>query len=108
MSSGEMRQRISIQKKVVGRDSFGAEAITWSQLAEVWATAEPLRGQEYLEARRLQSDLDIRFRIRFREGIVPSMRVVYNGRTFDIVSAIHVKEMRREIQLMCKELIKES
>lgn len=104
MNSGEMRHPIVIQEKVAARDSFGAEAITWPQFAACWATAEPLRGQEYLEARRLESDLDIRFRIRWRDGVKPTMRVVYDGRTFEIVSVIHVKEARREIQLMCKEL----
>ena len=108
MNSGDMRQRISIQDKTTGRDSFGGEVVTWSETAAVWATAEPLRGQEYLEARRLQSDLDIRFRIRYLAGLKPTMRVVYDGRIFNIQSVIHVKEARREIQLMCKEQVQES
>ena len=108
MNPGDLRQILIIQKKIPTRGASGEEVIIWSEVATVWGSAEPLRGQEYLEATRLQADLDIRFRIRYRDGIKPSMRVTYNNRYFNIVSVIQVQEQRRDIQLMCKELIEES
>ena len=107
MNAGILNRRIVIQTKVPTRGASGEEVIVWSVVAIVKGSAEPLRGQEYLEATRLQADLDIRFRIRYRDGIKPSMRVMYDDRYFNIVSVIHVKEQRREIQLMCKELLEE-
>ena len=108
MNAGILNKRITIQTKVPTRGASGEEVIVWSEVATVWGSAEPLRGQEYLEANRLQADLDIRFRIRYLDGIKPSMRVKYDDRYFNIVSVIHVKEAKQEIQLMCKELIEES
>jgi len=108
MNPGDLRQILTIQNKVPTRSASGAEKDVWSEVATVWGSAEPLRGQEYLEATRLQADLDIRFRIRYRDGIKPSMRVKHGEHYYNIVSVIHVKEQRREIQLMCKELIEES
>jgi len=105
MNPGDLRYQIQIQSKTKAQDSFGAETETWSTVATVFAAVDPLRGQEYLEARRLQADIDVRFRIRYRAGITPAMRVLHDGRYFNIESVIHVKELRREIQLMCKELL---
>lgn len=109
MNAGILNKRIVIQQKSKAgtRGASGEELPLWTDLANVWAAAEPLRGQEYLEAMRLQADLDIRFRIRYHEGVRPAMRVFFDGRYFNIVSVIHVKESQREMQLMCKELIEE-
>jgi SPP1 family predicted phage head-tail adaptor len=107
MNPGDLRQRIRIEKKhePVAQGSFGEQSPAWDLVAEVWASPEAMRGQEYLESRRLQADVDWRIRIRYREGITPAMRVVYGEKVFNIISVIDVKERHREMQLMCKELI---
>ena len=105
MNPGDLRQILIIQQKVPTQKTSGEEKPVWTEVATVWGAAQPLRGQEYLEANRLQADLDIRFRIRYRPGITPAMRVKHGDRYFNIISVIHVNEQRREIQLMCKELL---
>jgi SPP1 family predicted phage head-tail adaptor len=107
MNPGDLRQQIIIQVKraPVVQDTFGEEQPIWDTFATIWAGPEALRGQEYLEARRLQADVDWRVRIRFLAGITPSMRVIYGDKILNIVSVIDVKERHREIQLMCKELV---
>jgi SPP1 family predicted phage head-tail adaptor len=105
MNPGDLRYQITIQQKTTVQNSFGEGTDTWTTVATVFAAVDPLRGQEYLEARRLQADIDVRFRIRYRAGLTPAMRVLHDGRYFNIESVIHVKELRREIQLMCRELI---
>ena len=107
MNVGDYNCQIVIQSKIITRGTFGEELVTWGTFATDWASPEPLRGQEFLEARRLQANLDIRFRLRYRSGIKPAMRILYDGRTFEIVSVIHVSENHRELQLMCVELIVE-
>jgi SPP1 family predicted phage head-tail adaptor len=109
MNAGILNKRIIIQANTSTRSASGEEDPIWSAVATIWASAEPLRGQEYLEANRLQADLDIRFRVRYSSAYVikPSMRVAYNGRYFNIVSVINVKEKMDEVQLMCKELLEE-
>lgn len=109
MNAGILNKRITIQSKTSTRGASGEEEPIWSEVVTVWASSEPLRGQEYLEANRLQADLDIRFRIRYwsNEVIKPSMRVMYANRYFNIVSVINVKEKNDEVQLMCKELLED-
>lgn len=105
MNPGILRNQVVIQRKTSTQSTTGEEVITWVNVAMVWASIEPLRGQEFLEAARLAADIDARIRIRYRAGILPSMRVVFGERIFDIQAVIHVKELKREMQLMVKERI---
>lgn len=104
MRAGQLHERVVIQSKSVTRDTYGAETVTWVTHATVWASIEPLRGREFLEARMVQADVDTRIRIRYLSTVTPSMRVLWGARVFEIIAPpIHVGERRRETQLMCRE-----
>ena len=106
MRAGALRESVTIQSKSVSRDSYGAETVSWTTHATVWAAIEPLRGQEYLEARRMEAEVDVRIRIRYLSTVTSSMRVSWGSRIFQIVSPpIHVQERQRETQLMCREQV---
>jgi SPP1 family predicted phage head-tail adaptor len=103
MEAGELRHRITVQKKVVTRDTYGAETITWTTHCKAYAAILPLVGREFLEARQTQAEMITKMRIRYQAGIEPEMRVLWGSRTYDIQSVIHVEERQREIVLMCME-----
>jgi len=105
MQAGRLRHRITVQKKSVTRDGFGAEVISWTKHVDAWGSIEPMRGREYMEAKQVQAGVDTRIRLRFQAGITPGMRVLYGSRTFDIQSVINVLEKGAECQLMCLEQI---
>lgn len=105
MRAGLLHEQVIIQKKSVTRDAYGAEVITWTTLATVRASLEPLRGREYMEARQVQADVDYRIRIRYLNTVRPTMRVLWGTRVFDVISVIHVGERRVETQLMSREQI---
>ena len=52
MEAGKLRHRITIKRKLVTRDSFGEETVTLSAGDAVWASVEPMRGQEFIEAQK--------------------------------------------------------
>ena len=106
MKAGDLRNRVIIQSKSVTRDGYGAEVITWSTHATVWAAVEPLRGREWTETRQVQADVDTRVRIRYLSTVTPSMRVLWGTRVFEIIAPpIHVQERKRETHLMCREQV---
>lgn len=105
MRAGRLRQRVTIQQKSVARDGYGAETVTWTTLATVWASVEPLRGREFSEMRQTQAAIDTRIRLRFREDIEPQMRASWDGHTYDIEAIIQPAYDRRETQLMCQEVV---
>lgn len=107
MQAGRLKKRVTVQSKAATRDEYGAEVITWQTYMSGWASVEPLRGREYLEARQAQADVDMRVRMRAQPGKrpTPGMRVLFESRTLEIVSVIEVNEAGRELQLMCREQI---
>ena len=105
LPAGRLRNRVTIKSKTATQNSYGEEVIVWVTLATVWAAVEPMRGQEYLESRRLQAEVDYRVRLRYRSGLAPTMRVYYDNRTLEVVSVLNVNENHRETHLMCKELL---
>ena len=105
MQAGWLRHRITVQKRTATRSASGAVVESWSTHVTAWASVEPLRGQEYLAAKAQDAAVDIRIRMRYQAGITQTMRVLYGSRVFEIVSVIHILEKKRELQLMCREVV---
>lgn len=106
MQSGKLRHRVTIQSRVSGspqKKPSGAPDDSWTDFLTCYASIEPLRGREFLEAQAVQSRVEVRIRIRYRAGITAAMRVV-KGSTYYHVEAVINPEMRnRELQLMCSQ-----
>jgi len=84
-------------------DDYGEPMDDYVPVATVWAAVEPLRGREYFAAMSEHAEVTTRIRIRYREDIDRTMRVVYANTEFEILHIIHPEFGRRELQLMCKE-----
>ena len=110
MRAGWLRHWVEVLAKEASRDSFGAEVITWVTAATVWASVEPLRGREYIEAKQGQVEVSHRVVMRWREGIGPEMRLRIaggptgvGGRVLEIESVINPLERNERLELMCAE-----
>ena len=105
MQAGKLRHRVTIQQNTPTRDSFGAEVESWSDVTTIWAAVEPLQGREFFDAQAVNPETTTRIRIRYRSGIVPEMRVAWGSHTYDIQSVIEPESNRRELHLLCRELL---
>ncbi len=106
MEAGELRERVTIQEKLVSKDSFAEERPLWSDVATVWAAVEPLSGREFLEARQVQAETTTRIRMRYRAGIRAEMRLVHGTHIYEITAPpMDIESKHKELQLMCKEII---
>lgn len=97
MRAGGLRHRITIQER------SGAE---WVYFASAWAAKEQVSGQEQFEQSNqlLQDQELIRFRIRYRSNLTHRMRVIWDGRAFDIQRVEEMDNHRREMGLLCLEV----
>lgn len=101
VQAGQLNRRVSVQQKVVTRDAFGGEAITWQTVADVWAAQMPVRGREYVALRAAGAEITTRFVIRYRSGITPAMRVVDEaGAQYNVVEVINPDDARQFLELM--------
>lgn len=76
-----------------------------THLSDVPVYFETARGREFWEAKGLHAETVGRIRLRYIDGIVPDMRLVLNGRTFEIIPPINnAYERNRELILTVKEV----
>ncbi len=102
---GGMRDRVKIQRLVVTQDAAGGQVKTWRTLATVRARVIPLQGKEFFEAQKYTSEVTTEIRLRYIPGVKPSMRVIGCGATYDIQAVIDRNNRKRELYLMCKEVV---
>lgn len=105
IAPGKLIHSVAIEKKVTQRDTYGAEIVTWVEVARAWASVEPLSGREYFQAQQMQASVDYRITMNYQPGIVPTMRVKWNDRGFNIRSVINTEERNIELILMCQEFV---
>ena len=110
MEAGKLRHRVTIQELTLTPDAHGGNIETWSDLATVWAKVEPAITRaastwEFWTSQQLNISLAYIVTIRYLENINPLNRVKFGTRIFKIHAVINPSEGRRELQLMCEEVI---
>lgn len=99
---GELDRRIRIQALTPGQNStYGEPTEAWTDWLVTWANVTPLTGRELYDARQLSAEVDTRFRVRWKSGLVPTMRILYDGKIYDIY---HIAEIGRRVawQILAK------
>lgn len=105
MKSGKLRHSISIEKKVMFRNSFGEEEITYEPFCLAYASIEPIGGREYFLAQQTQAQVDYKFTLRYRSGIRPDFRIVWGERIFNIQSILNMEERNIQLTIYAKEFV---
>ena len=102
MKAGRLRNRITIQQKVIGKDVLGQDVDLWVDVCTVRAEIRDISGREYQSSQAEQSQTDCKILIRHRNDITPDMRVLCNGIYYDITAVLEdVKKTR--LELPCKK-----
>ena len=98
MKAGLLRNRITIQQKVNGKDALGQTVDQWVDVCTVRAEIRDVSGKEYQSSQAEQSQTDCKILIRHRNDITPDMRVFCNGIYYDIKAVLEdVKQTRLEL-----------
>lgn len=104
MRAGQLRQRVTIQEKIVTRDAYGEEDFTWGNVATVWASVEPRQGSKYLQATSEQVTYDTLVRMRYGQEISPENRMAWKGFAYNITSVITIDERAKELEVQCMRI----
>ena len=103
MRSGPLRHWVTIRTYTKSRDAYGAEVETWADFADTWASIEPLIGREYMAAKQISAEVSHKIRMRYIAGLLPTMKIAWGSREFEIVSILNVAERNNEIVIMATE-----
>lgn len=88
IAAGDLRHRVLIQQEVTTRDEDGVQTTSWVDVVTVWASVEPLSAREFIQSGQTQAALTARITIRYREGLLPTMRIVHRGQVFNIAGVL--------------------
>lgn len=105
MRTGQLRHFVRLERDDGTQDAAGQHRESWSTYASVYAAIEPASGREYQLAGQTQAEVNTPVRIRYLAEVKPKDRVVWNGRTFEIVAVLSKDERDTQMDLSCIEIV---
>jgi SPP1 family predicted phage head-tail adaptor len=104
IEAGKLRHRITIKALQESQNGFGEETGMWNDVVSIRASKEPLLGNEYFNAVAMHSKVEVKFRARYISGIEnkTNMRIYHGNEIYDILSAINVRSLNKELLIYCK------
>lgn len=86
MRAGQLRHRVDFQTLGQVQDPSSGEMVPgWTAVwAKVPASVTPLSARDLIAAQAAQSEASARIVIRYRAGVLPTMRIIHRGEVYDI------------------------
>lgn len=104
--TGMFRHRITFQQLKSVEDDLGQVIDEgWQDARTAWAMIKTMQGREYYAAAAAKSETKSRFIIPYQPGIDSSMRILFDGRVFDIEQPpINDDEMDKTLTIIANEV----
>lgn len=102
--SGELRERVAIQAPTESRNNLGETTLAWSDFTTRWASVEGVSAREALINGQQDTNVTHKVRMRYVDGLNQKMRLLWRGRTLEIVSLLEHNN-RSEHELICSESV---
>ena len=100
---GRLRHRLALEVASRTPDGGGGASETWVIVAQVWGQIRPTGGGEGFDADAVTGCISHEITFRYRDGVVPAMRLVSGNRLFEIMAVIDIDERRRWLKCLCVE-----
>ena len=86
MKLGRLRHLVEIQRRELVQDPVTGEMLgqAWVLFAKVYSSIETLSTREFVEAQANQSEFTARIVIRYRPGVLDTMRVLHGNTVYVI------------------------
>jgi len=104
LHSGIMDHKATIQTPTETTNSIGEPTLTYSTFATRWIALLPLSGAERVASLQNEGTVTHRVRMRYTDGLKPKMRLISQGRTFEIDSVVE-RGRREEHELLVTEVV---
>ena len=104
MDIGDLKHRVTFQRFTTVVNDNGFEEEAWVDFKTVWAKVENLHGKEYFEAAAVQAEKTVKFTIRFTKDIDESMRIMFQGKHYNITSIDNIKYANKFIEIKAMEV----
>ena len=101
--AGELRHRaVFLQKQVQVKS--GVSTSQWLPAFTCWCKAEPLSGREFWQAAAVNRENEVRFTIRYRNDVLPALRILLKGMLYDITSVLDVDSRHSKLEILARRV----
>jgi SPP1 family predicted phage head-tail adaptor len=103
--AGALNCYVSLQDRVAASPQqfdSGEPHDAWVEVAKIWAAIDPVLGREFSEG-GIQAEANVKIRIRWRDGLHAGMRIVHQGKIYDLTQPLDVGTANREVLFYCGE-----
>lgn len=109
-NAGMFNKRITIQGLASGEpvrdeDGYPIEGSTSDINISVWSMVKTVSAREFSANKTTNSELTIRFIIRYRKDINTDMTILYKGQSYEIDSIINDNEEDKTLTIIAKLVI---
>lgn len=105
MNPGRLNKRITFCRYTESVNELKQTVQQLEPYKTVWASVEPLKGREYLEAQKVQPELTYRITTRYHRDIAPDMIIKYQGRELNIQNIVNPYERDEKLEIYCVEKV---
>ena len=107
IEAGRLKERVTVMHRIGTQDPiYGGYTYTWEPLATIWAEVQdilPSRSESIADSISIVRR-PARVRMRYRDDLDSSMRLVVNGRTLNIIAGPAELGFRAGLEFMAEEL----
>lgn len=100
--------KIDFQVLTEKSDEIGYQTTEWETVFTAWASVKGIGGREYYNARQTNSENDVIFKVRYSrkiaDYITSEIRIIYNGKNFDVKHVDDYMEQHRELVFRTKQI----
>ena len=106
MKAGELNTTITFQQATNTYDTVNEPILSWADAFTVYATKITTGSKEFYAAQKKNTETTAVFRIRFRLGIRPDMRIKCGNEHFEILGKPNdVNNKHKELLISAKEVV---
>ena len=102
LEAGTLNRRVSLQRREEVQDETGGSVVAWVPYASVWASIKHPSGMETVRSEVPVSVVKASIRIRLRDDVDATCRVLYRGTIYDIKAVMPDLESREYLDLACE------
>ena len=99
----KMRHRVTLQAITRSTDGQGGYTETWGNVADLWASIEPVKGWEKYQAAQTETPITHNITMRYRSGVTTAQRLLYGMRVFDIKECLNEGEDNALLKIKAME-----
>jgi SPP1 family predicted phage head-tail adaptor len=101
VQAGDLDQRVTLQHRITAPDGGGGYETSWSDIGTIWAKVVPLGAVETLTAQQSESRVSYQIWVRWRPDLGADMRLIWRGKTFDIIGVADAGPRVETVRLDC-------